>query len=367
MKLTRLIVPLLALTAFNLTLHPAQAQDNQPLLLPLNQTISGSVTPSDTILYAFDVPAHQDVMVTLDSTPAGAGLRCPAALPLNTRCLTGAQGGNKPIYARYRTAHYPSTGALQHIELQVTSPGTASARYQITAHASTPQILAPGVHAITPTAAVQNYALEIDATAPFTVTVEEPRPNGDFLWVACEPYIYRSTRPTASGLLPFGTLDEGRAGNATAPLQFMTLGSAANQLHLAIGMTAPYLISVTPLDVSALNANQRADFTVSYRQPLQVARLDAHAAGAAQVDAQVTQGAAALVSAYTVGNPQGSYLTLGIHPDNGQPLPLADSMQHDVTADTDTYLVVQVPPVSTRDPATVALRWQPLTSTSESR
>ncbi len=322
--------------------------------LPFNQTVTGDVRQGDTLSYTFDIPADQDVAVVLESARTVVSYPCSS-----DGCSSG--GGSGSDSPTRQASFYPATGkaSLKHtVEINVSRPLEGTAAFRLTAYTVTPTpLLADGRASVSTDAPIQAYTLESSDRQTFSVEIEDGEADGQFLWVASQPYLFGAQSADGAMTIPNGVIDSAASGSADG-LRFMQLYHVGgNSFRVYVGASVDYQFHTTLLSIPELARDQFMTVDVSYRQPIQAVYLSTLQADVVNLYLKVLRGAGAFASVYTPGNSIPSYQALGVTPNSSLKAPLSAVIRHPAKTNRGTYAVIQVPAEFTRDSATVQLLW----------
>lgn len=336
---------------------PSRAQSimggpTQPL--PFNQTVTGSISRGDTLTYTFDIPANQDVAVVLESDKRVVDYPCT----LDGCGSGGSSGGDSPtlIAEFYQATDNPT---LTHtVEVSLGRPLEGTAAFRLTAYTATPTpLLVDGWGKGSADAPIQAYTLQSNDIQLFSVEIEDAEDDGQFLWVASQPYIYGTYSEAGDTTVPNGVVDTAFAKPENG-LRFMQLYHVSGQTYrVYVSATVDYLFHTKMLSIPELERDQFMTVNVSYRQPIQVLYLSTLHNDVANIYLNVTQGVGAFASVYTLGNTTPSYHALGMTPNSSLKTALSYTIKHPAKTNWGTYAVIQVPAEFTRDEATVQVLW----------
>ncbi len=323
--------------------------------LPFNQTIMADIQQGDNLTYTFDIPADQDVAVVLESDRTVLDYPCSP-----NACGSGGSGSDAPSY---RTSFYPATnhpGLTHTVEVSVSRPLPGSAQFRLTAYPVTPTPLVANGWGTTASADVpiQAYTLQSNDLQLFSVEIEDGNADGNFLWVASQPYIYGAQSESGDTTVPNGVVDSAFQSDGSAGLRFMQLYHVSGQTYrVYVGATVDYVFNVNMLSTPELGQNQFLNVQVSYRQPIQVVYLSMLKLDVADIYLKVTHGIGAFASVYTLGNATPSYQALGLTPNSSLKTALSAIIKHPAKSNWGTYAAIQIPAEFTRDEATVQVLW----------
>lgn len=345
---------------------PAQAQSPNPNRpLPFNKTISGQLRGNgEKVIYAFDVPLDQDVVVEYRANKLvfhGSCLWTGNSLPDDNDCqYEGGSGGDRTSY------NYILISTLgkqnQHATVTLTRVLDGASTYQITAYTITPQAISLDQStSFTPVDSqpFQVYTLDVDNTVPFTVEAEDDAADDNFLWAAYLPISYKNF-PVINqvGTLP-GYVDGASSDNGARGIEDLRLFYlVGNTFRVVIKSTQSYSLNTANAMLPTLRKNESAAVTISYRQPLQVIPLDAQAGEQTQVNFELTSGTEAWSFVYEMGDPVYQSQRFGTGTQDDLVYPKSNNIQR--TAINALYVVVQIPYEFTRDTITIKVNWQKL-------
>jgi hypothetical protein len=339
------------------------------MLLPLNETVRGQLRGvGDNVTYRFDVPFDQDIVIALDANKfilMGYCVHVTGPSSNDDGCQkNGGGGGDGPVAYWFDIPATNRPDTRQTIELTLTRPLDGTARYQLKAYPLTPQPLTLGQSIEVRSAASQGYhvyTLDADPTQPFTIQIEDAAVDGDFLWVAHQPYLADPATLAEDRQLFPQRLDGAERASNPKGIQWLELYYlGGNVFRVVVYSGGSYSLYATPLLVQSLPENSTLMVTISYRTPLQVVRLDTRRGDVANIRFRVIAGTGALVGIYTQGNLVGNSLALGTKSVTGSLFPLDGTIQRAVDTDSDLYVVVQVPYEFTRSQVRVQMEWQRL-------
>lgn len=333
----------------------AQSTGDAPIPLALNRTVSGELSGiGDTVTYSFEVPVGEDAVVSYQADRMVLDsycIRIITAASEESECHTEGGGGEGAVSPVRLIPATNRPNARQTVEVTLRRPLDGVARYSLTVYPVPLQYLTLGQ-----TIAVDQerdlpyrvYTLDADPAQPFTIQIEDSDANGDFLWAASEPYQPNFPAIT-DGRLVFPQDVDGAWSDGLGSIQLYYLGGQT--FRVLIAATNDYAIHSTALDAQPIDAGQPLTATVSYRQPLQVFRLNTTPGNAATLQAQLTDGTGANIVAYTTDMPFGDRLVLNEDQPSG-------TIERAV-ARGDLFVKVQIPVQFTRSAASVTLDWQP--------
>ena len=336
----------------------AQTETSEPL--PLGELVRGTLTDvGDQIVYRFEVPEGQDVVVRLEAdrvVMVTSCVRSTSATVTEEDCPErgGRGGSDSPIISHFLFPGDDNPETRKTVELTLSRPLEGSANYDLEAQVLTPRSLALGeplnVNAVEG-GAFQSYSIEANATLPFTVTVEEDNPSAALLWVAFEPYKPSLFTNSAERLLSAQLVDSVQVLDAEA-LQMLTLYYVGGtSFRLLVGAAADYSIRGTAVDITPLDEGESLPLTLDYREPLTVVRTASDGAGAISLEIELTEGAEASIYVYALEDP-----FPGGRRVSASELPrLTIDLEGSAAGQ---FVVVQLPFEHTRDPVQVEVAWQ---------
>ncbi len=348
---------------------PALAQSNTTVPnrpLPFNKTVSGQLRgKSEKVIYAFDVPVDQDVVVEYRANKLvfhGSCFWIGTAQPDDNHCqYEGGSGGDRTSYSYILISTLGKQD--QHATITLTRVLDGASTYQITAYTITPQaITLDQTASFTPTDAqpFQVYTLDSDNTVPFTIEAEDNGVDDNFLWAAYLPFSYKNFPVINKETVLPNYIDGAVSDNGARGIEDLRLFYlVGNTFRVVIKSVQSYTLNTANAMLPTLSKNESAAVTISYRQPLRVIPLDAQAGELTQVNFELTSGTAALGAVYEMGNPVGKARKLGSTTRDEQVYPKSNNIQ--MTAINALYVVVQIPYEFTRDTVTIKVNWQKLT------
>ena len=351
----RLALAFLVLLFSSATLLLAQTTDEAPIPLEFNQTVNGELSGiGDTITYSFEVPVGEDVVVSYQADGMVLDSYCMnivTAASDERECYTEGGGGEGAVSPVRLIAATNRPNARQTVEVTLRRPLDGVARYALTVYPVPLQYLT-----LRQTITVDQerdlpyrvYTLDADPAQPFTIQIEDNDATGDFLWVASEPYQPNFPAISRERLVFLPDVD-GAWSDGLGFVQLYYLGGQT--FRVLIAASNDYTIHSTALDVQPIDAGQPMTATVSYRQPIQVFRLNTTPGRAGSIQAQLTDGTGANIVAYTTDIPFGDRLVLNEDQPSG-------TIEHAI-ARGDLFVKVQIPVQFTRSAASVTLEWQP--------
>ena len=294
---------------------------------------------------------------TMPSPPGGGFGGCPDD--------SGGGDGDPSVAKTFLIPWFDSPGSQQTITLTLRRPFDSTAHYQLAVYPVTPQAWTLGEAFDSPASAApyQVYTLEADPTLPFFVEIEDDAANGNFLWVAYQPY-----KPDDLWLRFPPRRISYRSGWTGRHCQARRSGIRLMNLYYLGGQTFRVLVSAadsyglygTPVELEPLDANEVLPVSVSYREPLRVLSLTTDQVSSANISFRLAEGAGALVVAYTDANPSGEGRSLGIGASGHDHFPLSATIDRATSSSGDGLLVaVQIPFDYSRDQVTVDIQWQP--------
>lgn len=287
------------------------AQTEDAGVLPLGESVSGTLTDSgDQMVYRFDVPEGQDVVVLLEADRVVMGSYCvqvesEAGTEQDCPVSGGGGGSDSPVTQRILIGGDDDPDTRKTVELTLSRPLDGAASYELQAHALTPRPLTLG-EPLTLSPAdgqpFQIYSIEANATLPFTAAVAEDAPGGEFLWVAFEPY-KPDLFTVSEGLLPAAQYLDGIAPpdfEATQLLALYYLGGES--FRVLVGAEADYVLYGAAVEIMPLGEAESTTIVLDYTEPLKVVRTASDGVGAISLDVEVTEGAGAFIQVYTLEN-----------------------------------------------------------------
>jgi hypothetical protein len=312
----------------------------------------------DSISLSFTVPALTDMVIEVTADKVVIVRTCveiegPAICPPG-----GGGDGDPPTnYSMY----IPSRDAAQTIDVSLRRPLDSEVHYQLTTHAVVAQGLGldesrtvSGASADVPS---MSYALHVNPAQPFVIQVEDTRTNGDFLWVAHEPFIdsfftATETRQTFAQRIDAASRKDNPGGVGRLELYYL----GGDEFRVLVTAGGKFMLNSSTLKIQEFEPDTVLALTISYRTPLGVARLNTTESGGAKVDFKIARGVEALVGVYYEGNGMGDVLALGADNVSGPRFQLAGTV-HTVTGDRPVYAIIQLPDESTRAPFSVTMEW----------
>ncbi|MEO8392597.1 MAG: hypothetical protein ABI700_06360 [Chloroflexota bacterium] len=345
-----------------------QAQDatpttpaTYPLELPPGFTKSGTLLKlGDSTTLGFTVPAGLDMVIDVTADKVVVVSAC-VEIDGPPICPPGSGGGDGDFPVS-RSIYVPSSDEAQTIDLSIQRPLDGEVHYQLTTYGVVAQGLgldeSRTVGSATEDTPYTSYLLKVNPGQPFVIQVEDTRANGDFLWVAHQPYINSfftatETRQTFAQRIDAASRKDNP--NGVERLELYYLGG--DEFRVLVGAGGRFMLNSSTLKVQQFEPDTVLALTISYRTPLGVARLNTTEAGGAKVDFQIARGVEVLVGVYYQGNSMGDVLALGADNASGPRFQLAGTV-HTVTGDRPVYAIIQLPDESTRAPFSVTMEWR---------
>ncbi len=367
--LTLLLVVLLTIQPWE---SPLFAQTNTPVPpppkpLPFNQTLSGQLRgKGEKVSFTFEVPIDQDVIFVYRTSKlvfSGYCIVSDTAPASDDQCESeGGSGGDRPINSLRMIATLGQAGQKATVTLTRILDGAST--YQVTAYPVTPQAInLDETNTFKPidSEPYQVYTIDADPSEPFTVEVEDEAADGNFLWAAYQPYIYQTFPNFEKLLFNSKYIDGAISENGAAGASRLTLYYLGGRtFHVLVQSTKSYILHAANAEVPILDKNRKIKMSVSYRQPIMVARLNVAGGEQAKVNFNVTAGTGAIVRVYEAGNPVDDGKSLGDAGANGSAFALSSDIQRTAVAVQGLFIVVQLPFEYTRGTVDVEVIWQGL-------
>lgn len=253
-----------------------------------------------SISYRFALPETQDVVISLDADKTVYGSNCvevSTAASTVRECPGGGGGGaDFPTHTNFYFLNDGNPRTRQFFTFHLFRPFEELVHYTLAPHlvTSTPLSLAQPTEVSADDALFQSYTFEHDSQLPFTVEAEEFNLEGDFLWVAYEPVgeirdsgaFAREELLIAPKYLDSAGMDDDRDG-----LQRMALFYLGGEtFRLFVRSDADYSLHSAAVETLTLEAGEILPVELSYRQPMQVVRLNSANAGEITFTIAVTEG-----------------------------------------------------------------------------
>ncbi len=334
--------------------------------VPFNKTISGQLRgKSERVTFTFDIPIDQDIVFEYRANKLVFSTYCiftGESQPDDNQCSNyGGSGGDRPVTGFDVIPTNRQEG--QHATITLIRVLDGASSYQITAYTVTPQ----SINIDSDVAGIpddvqpyKTYIMDTDPHIPFTVEIEDNETDGNFLWVAYQPFAYKTTLISQQSL-PLPVRIDGASGSTGA------IGIKQLELHYLGGRTfrvlvqssKSYKLYASSIASPSLNENHTINLTVDYRKPLLVTQLNIQAGETAQVNFNVSNGKGAIVRVYEQGSFFDESLSLGGTRSDGSTFALSGSVQR--TTIKALYVVVQIPFDYTRDKVNIEVKWQRVT------
>ncbi len=330
-----------------------------PLELPPGFAKSGTLPKfGDSTSLAFDVPAGLDMVINVTADKV---VYVKVCVELNGPPICPPSGGGGADYPSSYTLYVPSRDEAQTIGLSIYRPLEGEVHYQLTTYGVVAQGLrldeSRQISSATADAPYTSYALKLNPAQPFVIQVEDTRANGDFLWVAHQPYINSfftatETRQTFAQRVDYASRDDNPTGVRGLELYYL----GGDEFRVLVGAGGRFTLNSSTLRIHDFAPDTILPLTISYLTPLGVARLNTTESGGAKIDFQITQGSQVLVGGYYEGNSMGSVEALGADNASGPRFQLAAAI-HIITGDKAVYAIAQLPNGATRTPFPVTVEW----------
>lgn len=332
-----------------------------PLELPPGFAKSGTLPKfGDSTSLAFDVPAGLDMMIDVTADKVVVVKAC-IELDGPLICPPG-DGGGDGDFPTSHSIYVPSRDEAQTIGLSIYRPLEGEVHYQLTTYGVVAQGLrldeSRQISSATADAPYTSYALNLNPAQPFVIQVEDTRTNGDFLWVAHQPYINSfftatETRQTFAQRVDYASRDDNPTGVQALELYYL----GGDEFRVLVASGGRFKLNSSTLRIHDFAPDTILPLTISYLTPLGVARLNTTESGGAKINFQIKQGSQVLVGGYYEGNSMGSVEALGADNASGPRFQLAATI-HIITGDKAVYAIAQLPNGATRTPFPVTMEWR---------
>jgi hypothetical protein len=325
-----------------------------PLELPPGFAKSGTLPKlGDSTTLGFSVPALEDMVIEVTADKVVVVSAC-VEIDAPPICPPGGGGGDGD-FPTVRTIYIPSRDTDQTIDVSIQRPLEGEVHYQLVTYGVVAQGLSLDesrtISNATADMPYTSYILHLNPAQPFVIQVEDTRTNGDFLWVAHQPYINSFFTATETGQTFAQRIDAAsRDDNPTGVERLELYYLGGDEFRVLVSAGGRFKLTSSTLRIQTFEPDKVLPMTISYITPLGVARLNTSESGGVKVDVQIEQGHQARAGVYYAGNSVGDVTQLGA----GFPL---DGTLHAVTGDKAVYAVVQLGEGSTRTPFAVTMEW----------